>query len=218
MYYDPRPLPPGDPWYEPDAVTAYQRTRALMGAGAGLANYVGHSHHWQWAVTDLAASPPYLLGMYDVDVLGNDGRLPILLEMTCLTSAFQQPAFSGTTIDERFILQRGGGAVAVCGSHRARFDARSRCAATRFLHGAVAGEAGYRTAWGANECRVPGAVQSWQRPGYAAHLPPAWRSADAGSHLRQSAPLSAAFCTLLRGQRCSATWLNPPVGRLVWLK
>ncbi len=115
LYYDPGPTPPGDPWREPDAARAHQRTLALLGAGAGLANYVGHSHHWQWAVTDLASSPPYLLGMYEVDGLGNGGRLPILLEMTCLTSAFQQPAFSGTTIDERFILQREGGAVAVWG-------------------------------------------------------------------------------------------------------
>lgn len=114
MVYDPSPSHVGVPWREPDAAAAHQRTLALLGGGAGLANYVGHSHHWQWAVTDLAASPPYLLGMYEVDGLGNAGRLPILLEMTCLTSAFQQPAFSGTTIDERFLLAQGG-AVAVWG-------------------------------------------------------------------------------------------------------
>lgn len=115
MYFDPGPGPRTDPWRVADPAEAHARTLALLSAGAGLANYVGHSHHWQWAVTDLTATPPYLLGMYEVDTLGNAGRLPILLEMTCLTSAFQQPAFSGTTIDERFILQRNGGAIAVWG-------------------------------------------------------------------------------------------------------
>ena len=115
LYYDPSPSHEDVPWREPDAVTAYRRTLALLNAGAGLVNYVGHAHHWQWAVTDLTASPSYLMGLYDVDTLTNRKRLPILLEMTCLTSAFQQPAYSGTTIDERFLLHGGGGAVAIWG-------------------------------------------------------------------------------------------------------
>jgi hypothetical protein len=36
--------------------------------------------------------------------------------MTCLTGAFQTPAFSGTTVDERLLLHENGGAVAVWGS------------------------------------------------------------------------------------------------------
>jgi hypothetical protein len=35
--------------------------------------------------------------------------------MTCLTWAFQQPAYSGTTIDERLVLHPGGGAIATWG-------------------------------------------------------------------------------------------------------
>ncbi|HMQ32477.1 MAG TPA: C25 family cysteine peptidase, partial [Chloroflexaceae bacterium] len=57
----------------------------------------------------------YLLGLYDPDGLSNGGRLPIVLAMTCLTSGFHQPAFSGTTLDERLLLSPGGGAVAVWG-------------------------------------------------------------------------------------------------------
>ena len=76
-----------------DALQARAQTLAALSQGAGLVNYVGHSHAWQWAVTDPAVTPSYLLGLYDVDALANGDRLPIVLEMTCLTSAFQQPAY-----------------------------------------------------------------------------------------------------------------------------
>jgi hypothetical protein len=111
MYYDPQSS--GASWREPDAVRAYKRTIAALNQGAGLVNYIGHGSQFQWATTDPQASPPYLLGLYDVDDLTNGPRQPILLEMTCLTGAFQTPAFSGTTIDERFLLRPDGGAIAV---------------------------------------------------------------------------------------------------------
>jgi hypothetical protein len=66
-------------------------------------------------MTDPAVTPSYLLGLYDVDALTNGEKLPIVLEMTCLTSAFQQPAYSGTTIDERLVLHPNGGAIATWG-------------------------------------------------------------------------------------------------------
>lgn len=112
VYYDPSPSAPAQPWREPSAEIAYQRTRALLGAGAGLANYVGHGSQFQWAVTDYNATPPYLLGQYDPDDLGNGARQPIVLEMTCLTGAFQTPSYGGT-IDERWLLNPSGGAIAV---------------------------------------------------------------------------------------------------------
>jgi hypothetical protein len=114
MYYDPSPSSAGVPWREPDALRAHERTVAMLSDGAGLVNYVGHSHEWQWAVTDPSATPSYLLGLYDPDALTNGDKLPIVLEMTCLTSAFQTPAYSGTTIDERLLLSQGG-AVAIWG-------------------------------------------------------------------------------------------------------
>lgn len=98
-----------------DARQARARTLAALNQGAGLVNYVGHSHAWQWAVTDPAVTPSYLLGLYDVDALANGERLPIVLEMTCLTSAFQQPAYSGTTIDERLVVHPNGDAIATWG-------------------------------------------------------------------------------------------------------
>ncbi|HEY0739301.1 MAG TPA: C25 family cysteine peptidase [Herpetosiphonaceae bacterium] len=98
-----------------DARAARARTLAALNQGAGLVNYIGHSHAWQWAVTDPTMTPSYLLGLYDVDALANGEKLPIVLEMTCLTSAFQQPAYSGTTIDERLVLHPHGGAIATWG-------------------------------------------------------------------------------------------------------
>lgn len=116
MYYDPSPFSPKPAWRIADPVAAHRRTLELLNAGAGLVTYIGHAHQWQWALTDLAADPPYLLGLYEVDALTNAPRLPIVLDMTCLTAAFQTPAYSKTTLDERLLLHSGGGAVAVWGS------------------------------------------------------------------------------------------------------
>jgi hypothetical protein len=100
-----------EPWREPNAARARARTIAAFGAGAGIVAYVGHSHTWQWAVTDPAAPENYMLGLFDPDELANAGRLPVVLEMTCLTAAFQTPSKRGTTIDERLLLARGGAAA-----------------------------------------------------------------------------------------------------------
>lgn len=115
MYYDPSPSAAGIAWREPDSLKARTRTLALLNSGAGLVTYTGHSHQWQLAVTDPTATPAYLLGLYDADALTNNERPSIMLEMTCLTSAFQTPAYSGTTIDERLLLHPRGGAIAVWG-------------------------------------------------------------------------------------------------------
>jgi hypothetical protein len=115
LYYDPSPASEGIPWREPDAVRAYERTVGLLNSGAGLVLYAGHNNHWKWARTDFAAEPPHLLGLYDPDNLTNNDRLPIVLVMSCLSSAFQKPAVSGTTVDERMVLSPAGG-VASWGS------------------------------------------------------------------------------------------------------
>lgn len=115
LYYDPTASTSGALSREPDAVRAHARTLALLNQGAGLVNYIGHSSQYQWASTDPEKSPPYLLGLYDPDDLANGNRLPIVLAMTCLTSAFQTPNYSRTTLDERWLLKRDGGAVAIWG-------------------------------------------------------------------------------------------------------
>lgn len=117
LYYDPGPARPIDqPWREPDEDRARQRTIDLINNGAALITYIGHSHQWQWAVTNQQSqTSSYLLGLYDADSLRNTGRLAVIRELTCLTAAFHTPAFSGTTIDERLLLVPGG-AAAVWGS------------------------------------------------------------------------------------------------------
>lgn len=115
-FYDPNPATNTAPGHIADPVAASARTKLLLSSGAAFVTYTGHSNQWQWGTTDLSATPSTLLGLYDADDLSNGGQLPIILEMTCLTGAFQTPAFSGTTLDERLLLNPKGGAVAVWSS------------------------------------------------------------------------------------------------------
>lgn len=114
MYYDPTVARSGV--YEPSSQQAYSRTRSLLNGGAALVNYIGHGYVTQWGVTDVAASPNTLLSLYDPDSFTNSANMPIVLSMTCLTSAFQAPNFYSTSIDERLLIRREGGAVATWGS------------------------------------------------------------------------------------------------------
>ncbi|MFD3165346.1 C25 family cysteine peptidase [Herpetosiphon sp. NSE202] len=121
VYYDPwrktsNGLPQTDPWRIASADQARQQTFDQLNQGAAVVTYVGHSHQYQWAITDLSNSQPYLLSLYDSDRLQNSPALPMILEMTCLTSAFQTIAWSGTSLDERLVLQPNGGAIATWGS------------------------------------------------------------------------------------------------------
>jgi hypothetical protein len=112
--------PTGDPRRDP--ILARQHTINAFEEGAAVISYVGHGLMWQFGYTGppLQAGQPtdkqHFLGLYDPDSLNNGTRLPIVLSMTCLTGAFQTPAFSGTTIDERLVLAPEGGAIAVWGS------------------------------------------------------------------------------------------------------
>jgi hypothetical protein len=89
---------------------AFNRTFALFNNGAGIINYTGHGSIIQMAVLE-SNSPgkPYLFSLYDVPDLKNTSRLPLMLQFTCLTSAFQTPVqYYGTTIDERLVLSPNG--------------------------------------------------------------------------------------------------------------
>jgi hypothetical protein len=117
LYYDPSPArPAGQPWREPNEDLARARALALLNQGAAVVTYIGHSHQFQWAVTNAQSSTAAtLIKMYDADVLENHGRLPVIRAMTCLSAAFQTPAFDGTTIDERMAIVPDRGGVAVWG-------------------------------------------------------------------------------------------------------
>ncbi len=116
LYYDPSPAYLTASWREGDAALARLRSMALINRGSSTVMYIGHSHHWQWATTSLEEEKPYLLGMYDVqNELRNGDALPVVLSMTCLSSSFQYPAYGAAVIDEKFLVNDQGGAVAVWG-------------------------------------------------------------------------------------------------------
>ncbi len=117
IYYDPN----GSTGRIADPLVAHQQAMAAVDSGAGLVNYVGHGNQFQWAVTGppLQSGEPdneqFLLNSNDAGNLTNSNKLAIVLEMTCLTSSFQVPAYSGTSIGERFVVNPNGGAAAVWG-------------------------------------------------------------------------------------------------------
>ncbi len=99
----------------PTAAAARAATLARFGSGAAVVAYFGHAHQQQWAVTELSAPENWLIHRSDVPQLTNGDRLPVVLSLTCLSSAFQWPSYIGMTIDEALLLSERGGAVAVWG-------------------------------------------------------------------------------------------------------
>lgn len=118
-YYDPYPqiTDPAseEPWRIARATDLRTAAFSAMNGGAGFVTFNGHSNHWQWARLDGDATINKLMDLYDPDSLVNKDHLFIAMSMTCLTSQFHKPADSGTTLDERFLLNPNGGAVAVWG-------------------------------------------------------------------------------------------------------
>lgn len=99
----------------PTAAIARAATLTQFSDGAAVVAYVGHAHQQQWAVTELSAPENWLIHRNDVAALANGERLPVVLALTCLSSAFQWPSYVGMTIDEALLLHEKGGAVAVWG-------------------------------------------------------------------------------------------------------
>ena len=118
LYYTPFVKPNAMPWHEPNALKAHERTVALFNAGAAIANFQGHGQVDRLAYTEETRGSPvnYLLGVADVAALNNGHQLPILIEMACLTSAFQRPLDNAATIDEAMVLAPHGGAIATWGA------------------------------------------------------------------------------------------------------
>ncbi|WP_240614568.1 C25 family cysteine peptidase [Herpetosiphon llansteffanensis] len=115
-YYAPQASTADPAWHVADAQVVRERVLAMWNTGATIMQYTGHSHAYQWAVTDPLLEPRGLLDLNAVAALHNDERLPLLLALTCLTSAFHQPSPRGTTLDEALVLHPDGGAIATWGS------------------------------------------------------------------------------------------------------
>lgn len=83
---------------------ASQLRAALLsdwGQGAFVVHFTGHASWQQWAVQPL-------LHLDDLADLGNARRLPVVVEMTCFTGAYQRPE---PTLAEEMVTLAGGGAV-----------------------------------------------------------------------------------------------------------
>ncbi|MCA9921621.1 MAG: hypothetical protein KC421_04575, partial [Anaerolineales bacterium] len=81
--------------------------QAQWANGSGILFYNGHSSRHQWAAERLFHTD-------DAVNLHNGARLPVVLEMTCLTGSFHVPDLP--TLDEELITQENGGAAAVWGA------------------------------------------------------------------------------------------------------
>ena len=104
------PFTPYPIYYAPPFTSVIDTQQTILtrwNAGAGIVLFNGHSSVRQWA-------GERLFHRDDVATLDNGGRLPVVLEMTCLTGLFHEAG--GTTLDETLLREAHGGAVAVWGA------------------------------------------------------------------------------------------------------
>lgn len=80
-----------------------QEIREAINQGAAVVNYYGHGGGYQWDLTFLNE---------DIYVLQNEGRLPLILSVTCYTAHFDNQDVFG----EQFIKVPGKGSVGFFGS------------------------------------------------------------------------------------------------------
>jgi hypothetical protein len=108
---------PAEPWRIASIDEVRAKSKAALNDGAGLVFYNGHSNHWNYARLEdrSGAGTLPLLSIVDAPGLSNRDKPFIGLSMTCLTSQFAIPAFSGT-LDEVFVRNPNGGAVATWGA------------------------------------------------------------------------------------------------------
>lgn len=114
-YYVTEPRKTMEPWRISDPTLVNSSVIGAMNGGAAIVTYNGHSHHWQYAITQDGATPSWLFYINDAEVLNNRDQLFIALSMTCYTSQFTKPATNGT-VDEVLFRRPNGGAVATWGS------------------------------------------------------------------------------------------------------
>jgi hypothetical protein len=96
-------------YYSPPISTTESTRLAVLNrwkAGALIVQFTGHSSWQQWAAERL-------FHLDDLSALDNERRWPIVVEMTCFTSAFQRPE---PTLDEELLTRSGGGVVAAWGA------------------------------------------------------------------------------------------------------
>jgi hypothetical protein len=101
IYHRPEPTNPGSTAaVRQAAADAFQNGRLLV-------LYAGHASQHQWGAENF-------LHYDQAGELLNQGRLPVLLSMTCFTAAFHMPGLEA--LDEALLRVTGGGAAAAWGS------------------------------------------------------------------------------------------------------
>jgi len=90
-----------------DAAAAHAELKRDLDAGNLLVHFLGHGGAFIWRV----GPPADLFTLDDVSRLGNTGRYPMVLAMTCFSAPFDNP--TEDSIGERFLREQDRGAVAV---------------------------------------------------------------------------------------------------------
>lgn len=117
VYYD--PYPADDTGEAFRYRTPENTTTAIINevnAGALFLNYIGHASNTTWAHEAIlrAREPGQADGRNDVTRMSNGGKLPITLDMACLSGNFSDPQFSG--IEAKMLDWSAGGTVAGWGA------------------------------------------------------------------------------------------------------
>jgi hypothetical protein len=90
-----------------DQADFHQAVLGQWNQGNSIILYTGHGSTQQWGAE-------VFFHINDLPSLTNGSRLPVLLDMTCLTGSFQLPNLP--TLDETLLRRSGKGAAAVLGS------------------------------------------------------------------------------------------------------
>ncbi len=98
------PNPPYPSYTSGPAITA--AVIDAFNTGRVLINYVGHSATSSWA------GSPVILRTSDLPQLSNGGKLPLTLDMTCLTGYYHQPPAKYAALSESLLRLNGGGSIA----------------------------------------------------------------------------------------------------------
>ena len=105
----------GKPGFADHTAVSSQVINNMYNAGSGIMVYNGHGNQ-------LIMSDETIFSGTMTLQLTNAGELPIVLQMTCLTSQFTYPAsnydesLTGNSLDELLLLKKDGGAIAVWGA------------------------------------------------------------------------------------------------------
>ena len=113
VYYD--PYPADDTGESFRHRTPASTTTAIINevnAGALFLNYIGHASNTTWAHEVILQARE--IGRNDVTLMSNGGKLPISLDMACLSGNFADPQFHG--IEAKMLNWDAGGTVAGWGA------------------------------------------------------------------------------------------------------